>query len=563
MMLLIEIKEQTMKKYIPFQPIALADRQWPNKTIENPPVWMSSDLRDGNQSLFEPMNIDRKMRMFEMLCGIGFKEIEVAFPSASQIEFDFVRALIEENRIPQDVAIEVLTAAREPLVRRTMESLKGARRAIVHVYNATSRPFREMVFGMSRDEVVRMAVDAVLLIKDLAARQPETEWVLEYSPETFSATKLDFSLEICDAVTKAWGATPFNKVIINLPATVEVSTPNVYADQIEWMHRNLARRDSVILSLHAHNDRGTAVAATELGLMAGAERVEGCLFGNGERTGNVDIVTLALNLHTQGIDPGLDFSDIDKVARTVEHCNQLPIHPRHPYAGDLVFTAFSGSHQDAIRKGFARQKPDELWSVPYLPIDPRDVGRNYDSVIRVNSQSGKGGIAYLLETGYGIVMPRRLQIEFSSVVQRHADRDGGELSAQDIWRIFSAAYLDASLPLRYLAHHLFEAGEKQGIELVIEMDGKRQTFSGIGNGPIDAAVHALMKAGVSVKVTGYDESSMGASADGGNATACAFIEIAHERGSCYGVGMDANIVTAAVRALLSGVNRMSQERTDA
>ncbi len=563
MMLLIEIKEQTMEKYRPFQPIALADRQWPNKTIENPPVWMSSDLRDGNQSLFEPMNIDRKMRMFEMLCGIGFKEIEVAFPSASQIEFDFVRALIEENRIPHDVAIEVLTAAREPLIRRTMESLKGARRAIVHVYNATSRPFREMVFCMGKDEIVKMAVDAVLLIKDLAARQPETEWVLEYSPETFSATELDFSLEICDAVTKAWGATPFNKVIINLPATVEVSTPNVYADQVEWMHRNLGRRDSVILSLHAHNDRGTAVAATELGLMAGAERVEGCLFGNGERTGNVDIVTLALNLHTQGIDPGLDFSDIDKVARTVEHCNQLPIHPRHPYAGDLVFTAFSGSHQDAIRKGFARQKPDELWSVPYLPIDPRDVGRNYDSVIRVNSQSGKGGIAYLLETGYGIVMPRRLQIEFSSVVQRHADRDGGELSAQDIWRIFSAAYLDASLPLRYLAHHLFESGEKQGIELVIEMDGKRQTFSGIGNGPIDAAVHALMKAGLSVKVTGYDESSIGASADGGNATACAFIEIAHERGSCYGVGMDANIVTAAVRALLSGVNRMLHERTDA
>ena len=563
MMLLIEIKEQTMEKYRPFQPIALADRQWPNKTIENPPVWMSSDLRDGNQALFEPMNLDRKMRMFDMLCGIGFKEIEVAFPSASQIEFDFVRALIEENRIPHDVAIEVLTAAREPLIRRTMESLKGARRAIVHVYNATSRPFREMVFCMGKDEIVKMAVDAVLLIKDLAARQPETEWVLEYSPETFSATELDFSLEICDAVTKAWGATPFNKVIINLPATVEVSTPNVYADQVEWMHRNLGRRDSVILSLHAHNDRGTAVAATELGLMAGAERVEGCLFGNGERTGNVDIVTLALNLHTQGIDPGLDFSDIDKVARTVEHCNQLPIHPRHPYAGDLVFTAFSGSHQDAIRKGFARQKPDELWSVPYLPIDPRDVGRNYDSVIRVNSQSGKGGIAYLLETGYGIVMPRRLQIEFSSVVQRHADRDGGELSAQDIWRIFSAAYLDASLPLRYLAHHLFESGEKQGIELVIEMDGKRQTFSGIGNGPIDAAVHALMKAGLSVKVTGYDESSIGASADGGNATACAFIEIAHERGSCYGVGMDANIVTAAVRALLSGVNRMLHERTDA
>ncbi len=552
-----------MSKYRPFQPVALADRQWPNRTISRHPIWMSSDLRDGNQSLFEPMNIGRKMRMFDMLCEIGFKEIEIAFPSASKIEFDFVRALIEENRIPEDVTIEVLTAAREPLIRRTMESLKGARRAIVHVYNATSEPFREMVFGMNRKEVIKMAFDAVLLIRELAKDQPDTEWVLEYSPETFSATELDFSLEICDAVTEAWGAAPENKVIINLPATVEVATPNVYADQVEWMHRNLARRDCVILSLHAHNDRGTAVAATELGLMAGAERVEGCLFGNGERTGNVDIVTLAMNLHTQGVASGLDFSDINKIARTIEHCNRLPIHPRHPYAGDLVFTAFSGSHQDAIRKGFARQKNDELWSVPYLPIDPRDVGRSYDSVIRVNSQSGKGGIAYLLETGYGIVMPRRLQTEFSSVVQKHADQDGGELSAQDIWQIFSAAYLDVSLPLRYLAHHLFEAGEKQGIELVIEKDGARQTLAGEGNGPVDAAVHALMKNGINVKVLGYDESAMGASADGGDAMACAFIEIAHERGSSYGVGMDANIVTAAVKALFSGVNRMLQGRPDA
>ena len=552
-----------MDKYRPFRQVALADRQWPNRTITGHPVWMSSDLRDGNQSLFEPMDLERKMRMFDMLCEIGFKEIEVAFPSASQIEFDFVRALIEEKRIPADVSIEVLTAAREHLIRRTMESLRGARRAIVHVYNATSRPFREMVFGMKRDEVVRMAVDAVSLIRELAAEQPETEWVLEYSPETFSSTELDFSLEICNAVTEVWGATKDNRVIINLPATVEVSTPHVYADQVEWMHRNLARRDSVILSLHAHNDRGTAVEATELGLMAGAERVEGCLFGNGERTGNVDIVTLALNLHTQGVATGLDFSDISRVVRTVEHCNQLPVHPRHPYAGDLVFTAFSGSHQDAIRKGFARQNEDEPWGVPYLPIDPRDVGRNYDSVIRVNSQSGKGGIAYLLEKEYGIVMPRRLQIEFSSVVQKHADRDGGELSARDIWRIFSAAYLDASSPLRYLAHHLFEAGEKQGIEILVEMDGARQTFTGIGNGPIDAAAHALMKKGINVKVTGYDESSMGESAEGGNAKAAAFIEIAHDKGSCHGVGMDENIVTAAVRALFSGVNRMLDGRRDA
>ena len=552
-----------MDKYRPFRQVALADRQWPNRTITGHPVWMSSDLRDGNQSLFEPMDLERKMRMFDMLCEIGFKEIEVAFPSASQIEFDFVRALIEEKRIPADVSIEVLTAAREHLIRRTMESLRGARRAIVHVYNATSRPFREMVFGMKRDEVVRMAVDAVSLIRELAAEQPETEWVLEYSPETFSSTELDFSLEICNAVTEVWGATKDNRVIINLPATVEVATPNVYADQVEWMHRSLERRDGVILSLHAHNDRGTAVAATELGLMAGAERVEGCLFGNGERTGNVDIVTLALNLHTQGVDSGLDFSDINKIARTVEHCNQLPIHPRHPYVGDLVFTAFSGSHQDAIRKGFARQKPDEPWGVPYLPIDPRDVGRNYDSVIRVKSQSGKGGIAYLLENGYGMVMPRRLQIEFSSVVQKHADKEGGELSAQDIWRIFSAVYLDASSPLRYLAHHLFESGERQGIELVVERDGEKRTCTGIGNGPIDAAVHALMQMGISVRVTGYDESSMSLSSDGGNAMASAFIEIAHERGGGYGVGMDANIVTAAVRALFSGVNRMLNGKGDA
>ena len=545
-----------MQKYKPYTPVNLADRQWPNRTIAQHPVWMSSDLRDGNQSLFEPMNLDRKLRLFNMLCEIGFKEIEIAFPSASEIEFAFVRRLIEENRIPSDVTIEVLTAAREPLIRRTMESLKDARRAIVHVYNATSRPFREMVFGMSRGEIVEMAVNAVLLIKELAAKQPDTQWVLEYSPETFSSTELEFSLEICNAVTDAWGATPENRVIINLPATVEVATPNVYADQIEWMHRHLARRDSVILSLHAHNDRGTAVAATELGLMAGAERVEGCLFGNGERTGNVDIVTLALNLHTQGVESGLDLSDINKVARTVEHCNQITIHPRHPYAGDLVFTAFSGSHQDAIKKGFARQKPDEPWNVPYLPLDPKDVGRSYDSVIRVNSQSGKGGIAYLMETEYGVVMPRRLQVEFSAVVQKHADRDGGELSAADIWRIFSGAYLDASSPVGYLAHHLFEAGEQQGISLEIEMDGASRTIRGEGNGPVDAAVHALRDAGMNVQVTGYDESAMGISADGGNARACAFIEIAHESGSNYGVGMDENIVTAAVKALLNGVNRI-------
>jgi len=544
-------------KYRPFQPINLADRQWPNRTITKPPVWMSTDLRDGNQSLFEPMNAERKMRMFRMLCDIGFKEIEVAFPSASATDFNFVRGLIEGGHIPEDVTIEVLTQAREHLIRRTMESLKGARRAIVHVYNPVSKPFREIVFRMSKAEVVDMAVSAVTLVKQLAAEQPETEWMLEYSPETFTATELDFSLEICNAVTEAWGATPDNKVILNLPTTVELATPNVYADQIEWMHRHLARRDSVILSLHTHNDRGTAVASAELGLMAGADRVEGCLFGSGERTGNVDLVTLALNLYTQGINPGLDFSDINAVARTVEYCNQLPIHPRHPYVGDLVFTAFSGSHQDAIKKGFAVQQPDAAWNVPYLPVDPKDVGRNYDSVIRVNSQSGKGGIAYLLEAEYGVVMPRRLQVEFSSVVQKHTDSHGGEISAAEIWQLFSATYFDTTEPVHYREHHLFERGAAQGIRLNVEINGTSYLLVGEGNGPIDAAVHALHSAGIDVQVRSYEERSMSSSDEAGNARACAFMEIANPQGvaECYGVGLDSNIVTASIKALVSGVNR--------
>lgn len=547
-------------KYQPFPPIALMDRQWPSRTITHPPIWMSTDLRDGNQSLFEPMNAERKMRMFRMLCDIGFKEIEVAFPSASQTDFDFVRQLIEGDHIPQDVTIEVLTQAREHLVRRTMESLQGARRAIVHVYNATSKPFREIVFGMSKAEVIAMAVNAVTLVKQLAAEQPETEWVLEYSPETFTATELDFALEICNAVTDAWGATPDNKVILNLPTTVELATPNVYADQIEWMNRHLARRDSVIVSVHPHNDRGTAVAAAELALMAGADRVEGCLFGNGERTGNVDIVTLALNLYTQGVAPGLDFSDINAIARTVEHCNQLPVHPRHPYAGDLVFTAFSGSHQDAIKKGFAVQTPDAYWNVPYLPIDPKDVGRNYDSVIRINSQSGKGGIAYLMETEYGVVMPRRLQVEFSGVVQQHNDAQGGEMTAADIWRLFSSTYLETRRPVQYLTHHLFEQETMQGIRLHVEIEGVATILTGTGNGPIDAAVDAFSSAQMNVQIRHFEERSMNTSAQGGNASACAFIEMmqvaAAGSAECYGVGMDANIVTASIKALVSGVNRM-------
>ena len=540
-------------KYHAFPPVNLVDRSWPNRSITQPPTWMSTDLRDGNQALFEPMNVEKKMRLFKTLCAIGFKEIEVAFPSASETEFGFVRNLVEGGHIPDDVTIEVLTQAREHLIRRTFESLKGARQAIVHVYNATSKTFRDTVFGMSKAEVVAMAVDAVRLIRALADEMPETKITLEYSPELFTATELDFAKEVCDAVTAAWGATPTRQVILNLPTTVEIATPNIYADQIEWMHRNLERRDSVIISLHPHNDRGTAVAAAELGLMAGAQRVEGCLFGNGERTGNVDLVTLALNMHTQGVDPQLDFSDINAVARTYEHCTQLPIHPRHPYVGDLVFTAFSGSHQDAIKKGFAAQKAEEPWSVPYLPVDPADVGRSYDSVIRVNSQSGKGGIAYLMETEHGIVMPRRLQVEFSGVVQRHTDAHGGEVSARDIWQLFSATYFASAAPLRYREHHLFEQGEAQGIRLSVDIDGVPHLLSGTGNGPIDAALHAFATAGIMARVRSYEERSM---STGGEASACAFMEIAGAGGGdCYGVGIDANIVTASLKALISGINR--------
>jgi 2-isopropylmalate synthase len=548
--------QQPSAKYRPFAPVPLPDRTWPGRAITQPPIWMSTDLRDGNQSLFEPMDSEKKLRMFKMLCGVGFKEIEVAFPAASQTDFSFVRTLIEQDHVPEDVTIEVLTQAREHLIRRTMESVRGARRAIVHVYNATSRPFREIVFGMSKAEVVAMAVNAVNLVRTLAAEMPETEIVLEYSPETFTATELDFALEVCNAVTAAWDATPERKIILNLPTTVEVATPNVYADQIEWMHRNLDRRDSIILSLHPHNDRGTAVAAAELGLMAGADRLEGCLFGNGERTGNVDLVTVALNMYTQGVHPGLDFSDINAVARTVEHCTQLPIHPRHPYVGDLVFTAFSGSHQDAIKKGFAAQKAGAPWNVPYLPIDPADIGRSYDSVIRVNSQSGKGGIAYLLETRYGIVLPRRLQVEFSGVVQRHTDAHGNEMSAADIWQLFSETYFAPAAPaIRYREHHLFEHGASQGIRLSVDIGDVPHLLSGEGNGPIDAAVHALRGAGIAIQVRSYEERSMAASVDGGEAQACAFVEVVSQGREYYGVGMDANIVTASIKAIVSGVHR--------
>lgn len=547
-------------KYRPFPPLALPDRQWPNRAIAQAPIWMSTDLRDGNQALFEPMNAARKLRLFETLCGIGFKQIEVAFPSASQTDFDFVRQLISEQRVPDDVTIEVLSHARAPLLRRTVESLRGARGAIVHIVNATSQPFRELVLGMSKAQVLAMAVDAVRLVKELTAVQPATDWQLQYSLETFTATELDYALEVADAVVEAWGATPENKLILNLPSSVEHATPNVYADQIEWMHRRIARRDSVVLSVHPHNDRGTAVAAAELALMAGAERVEGCLFGNGERTGNVDLVTLALNLYTQGIAPGLDFSDIDAVARSFEACTGLSVPPRQPYAGDLVFTAFSGSHQDAIKKGFAAQAPDSVWNVPYLPFDPTDVGRGYDAVIRVNSQSGKGGIAHLLESHYGIVLPRRLQVEFAQVVQQQADTGGGEIGHAQIWRLFNARYLTDGGPLRYLGHRLAEIDGGQRIELDLQWHGATRCVAGDGNGPLDAAVAALAVLDYAVTIRSYEERSLGPSRHGGDARACAFVELAGPDGqpARYGVGIDDNLLTASIKALISGVNRSAE-----
>ncbi len=481
-------------KYNAFPQVPLTARTWPDRVIDTPPIWMSTDLRDGNQALIEPMSPEKKLRFFDMLVQIGLKEIEVGFPSASQTDFDFVRKLIDENRIPDDVTIIVLTQSREELIRRTVEAAAGAKRAIVHLYNSVAPVFRKVVFGMTRDEITQIAVSGTELVKNLVQAHPQTEWGFEYSPESFSTTELDFSKHICDAVSAAWQPTPQRKMIVNLPSTVECSTPNVYADQIEWMSRHLERRDSLIISVHPHNDRGTAVASAELAVMAGADRVEGCLFGNGERTGNVDLVTLAMNLYTQGVDPGLDFSDIDAIRQVVEECNQLPVHPRHPYAGDLVFTAFSGSHQDAIKKGFAKQKPDALWEVPYLPIDPADLGRSYDAVIRVNSQSGKGGMAYLLEQEYGLSLPRRLQIEFSRAVQKVADASGREIAASEIHAIFSREYLDQTGPYAYGAHKMVEdSSSDEPVQIDITLAHRQSTLrlQGGGNGPIDAFVNAL------------------------------------------------------------------------
>jgi 2-isopropylmalate synthase len=549
-------------KYRPFQPIDLPDRRWPHQTIKRPPIWLSTDLRDGNQALIEPMDAERKLRMFRTLVKIGFKEIEVGFPSASQTDFDFVRKLIEDDLIPDDVTIQVLTQSRDELIRRTFDSVHGAKRAIMHLYNPTAPLFRRVVYGKDKPGIVEIAVTGTELCKRCAAEQPDTDWRYEYSPETFTMTELDFAQEICEAVMDVWQPTPAKPIILNLPATVEVATPNVYADQIEWMHRNLKNRDCVVLSLHPHNDRGTGVAAAELAVMAGADRIEGCLFGNGERTGNVCLVTLAMNLYSQGIHPGLDFSDMGSIIRIAEYCTDLPVHPRHPYAGELVFTAFSGSHQDAIKKGLAAQRDAEargntIWEVPYLPIDPADVGRTYEAVIRVNSQSGKGGIAYLLERDYGLSLPRLLQIEFSQAIQRITDATGKELVSAEIHAAFEREYLAATEPLTYVEHRATHSASNASLEQLtarVRVQGVDVEFTGAGNGPVDAFVHALRSgAGLDVHVLNYHEHAIGGGEDA-NAVAYVQLRVGADQ-TAYGVGLDPNIVTATLRAVLSAVNR--------
>ena len=546
------------RKYRPFPPVQLPDRQWPSRVITQAPHWCSVDLRDGNQALIEPMGADRKRRMFEMLVQLGFKEIEVGFPAASQTDFDFVRFLVDQRLIPDQVAIQVLTQSREALIRRSFEALHGVKKAVMHLYNSTSPIQRQVVFGMDKAGIVEIAVSGARLIRDIAAEHPDTDWTFEYSPESFSATELEFALEICEAVLEVWQPTPQRKAILNLPATVEMATPNVHADQIEWFGRHLSRRDAVLISVHPHNDRGAAVAAAELALLAGADRVEGTLFGNGERTGNVDIVTLALNLFTQGIDPGLDLSDINAVVRCAEYCNQLPVHPRHPYAGELVFTAFSGSHQDAIKKGLAAIAGQEIWDVPYLPIDPADLGRTYEAVIRVNSQSGKGGIAYLLEKDHGLRLPRRLQIEFSQTVQALADATGKELTSATIWTAFQTDYLQPGEPFRFIEHRTAPDGHGGGtckLTATIREYGQERLISGKGNGPIAAFTEALNRhCGLDLRVVDYHEHAIGAGAD---ATAASYVEVRMngDPAARFGVGMDSNIVTASLKGVISAVNR--------
>ncbi|MBX3652723.1 MAG: 2-isopropylmalate synthase [Ramlibacter sp.] len=542
--------KQPASKYSSFKPIGLRDRTWPDAVLTQAPIWLSTDLRDGNQALIEPMDPARKLRMFEMLVKIGFKEIEVGFPAASQADFDFVRQLIEEDRIPADVTIQVMTPAREELIERTVEALSGAPRAIVHVYNAVAPVWRKVVFGLEVPEVMALVKHHVGLIRRLTDAQPRTEWVLQYSPETFSMAELEVSLQACETAMAAWG--PGRPIILNLPTTVENATPNIFADQIEWMSRRLEGHANVVISVHPHNDRGTGVAAAELALQAGAHRVEGCLFGNGERTGNLDLVNVALNLYTQGVSPGLDFSDIDTIRSTVEYCNQLPVHPRHPYAGDLVYTSFSGSHQDAIKKAFAARREGDAWAIPYLPIDPKDLGRSYEAVIRVNSQSGKGGIAYLLEAEYGLELPRRLQIEFSQVVQGVMDTEGKELTAHDLWQLFSREYgLDR---IAAPQHRVTEQADGRVVMAAsLMLDDGPQEVECEGTGPIDAFVAGLSQAtGQSIRVLDYHEHAVGSGAD---ARAVAYLELRVNERTLFGVGTDANIVAASLKAILSGLQR--------
>ena len=549
-------------KYQAFEPIGLADRAWPGKVIDKAPIWCSVDLRDGNQALVEPMGPERKRRMFELLCRMGFKEIEVGFPSASETDFDFCRLLVEQNMIPDDVTIQVLTQARDRLIRRTFDAIRGARRAIVHLYNSTSTTQRRVVFNADRAEIMKIATDGAALIRDLVPTVPETEVIYQYSPESFTGTELDYARDVCDAVMDVWEPTPDRKTIINLPATVEMASANIYADQIEWMHRNIANRDCYLLSLHPHNDRGTAVAAAELGVMAGADRIEGTLFGNGERTGNVDLVTLALNLFTQGVDPELEIEDINEIIRTVEYCNQLPVHPRHPYGGELVFTAFSGSHQDAIKKGFAALETSnsELWDVPYLPMDPKDVGRTYEAVIRINSQSGKGGIAYVMETDYGLKLPRMLQVEFSGVIQKVTDATGKEMESEEIRSIFEKEYLEQDGPIGFGNYRTVpdaHASEIRRMTAEITWNGEPRIIEGKGNGPIDGFIDALKNGlNLTMAIQNYHEHAVGKGAD---ATAVAYVEVSTpDGGTLFGVGRDPNIVAASLRAIVSAANRVAK-----
>lgn len=543
-------------KYQRFVGVSLPDRTWPDNIITTPPIWMSTDLRDGNQALIDPMSVKTKMRFFKELVAIGFKEIEIGFPSASDIDFEFTRELIEGGHIPDDVTIEVLVQARLDLIERTVESVRGAKRVILHMYNALAPTFRKVVYNTDQAGVKAIAIQGAKWVKEATVKVPDVEWVYQYSPEVFSSTETDFAVEVSEAVAEIWQPTAEHKMILNLPATVEMNTPNTYADQIEWVCRNIKNREHFIISVHPHNDRGTAVAAAELAVMAGADRVEGCLFGNGERTGNVDLVTLALNLYSQGVHPGLDFSNIDRVRQLVEECTQLPVHPRHPYAGELVFTAFSGSHQDAIKKGFAVQKKDTLWEVPYLPVDPKDLNRSYDAVVRVNSQSGKGGVSFLLQQEAGLQLPRRLQIEFSGVVQQVSDSTGKEVKSSQIVDIFNETYFAISSPIGYRASKITEDDDGHLVDIVIQAEHQNGTveISGRGNGPIDATANALSSfTGQTIAVIDYSEHAVG---EGSGVLAVSYLEVkVGDNHSIFGVGQDKNIITSAIKALINGVNR--------